>query len=199
MSAARILYRTRQFWHILRLVPSERDLDLVQSVLTPAQFSLFSRLQPGEQSHSIKVFTKLAGAGENNPDLLVAALLHDVGKILYPLKLWERVWIVIGQALFPSLSKNWAKRDLDGPHPALFWARPFVVAEQHPAWGARLARQTRATHTSIALIRRHQESVPPSDMLRSPGEGPNLNSQGGESQGLEDCLLQKLQAADNDS
>jgi hypothetical protein len=199
MSAARILYRTRQFWHILRLAPSERDLDLVQSVLTPAQFSLFSRLQPGEQSHSIKVFTKLAGAGESNSDLLVAALLHDVGKIRYPLKLWERVWIVLGQNFFPSLSKNWAKRDLDAPHPAHFWARPFVVAEQHPAWGARLARQAGGTNTSIALIRRHQESLPPSDLLRSQGEGQNLSSQRAESHGLEDCLLQKLQAADNDS
>jgi hypothetical protein len=174
-------------------------LERVQSVLSPAQFSLFSRLQPGEQSHSIKVFTKLAGAGESNPDLLVAALLHDLGKIRYPLKLWERVWIVIGQALFPGLSKNWAKRDLDAPHPALFLARPFVVAGQHPAWGACLARQAGATHTTIALIRRHQESLPLSDPLRFQGEGQNPNSQGAESQGLEDCLLHKLQAADNNS
>jgi hypothetical protein len=199
MSAARILYRTRQFWHILRLAPSERDLDLVQSVLTPAQFSLFSRLQPGEQSHSIKVFTKLVGAGEDHPDLLVAALLHDLGKIRYPLKLWERVWIVIGQAFFPSLSKNWAKQALDAHPPAFFWARPFVVAEQHPAWGAHLARQAGGTNLCVALIQRHQESLPPSHPLRFQGEAQNLNSQGGESQGLEDCLLQKLQAADNDS
>jgi hypothetical protein len=164
MSAARILYRTRQFWHILRLAPSERDLDGVQSVLSPAQFEFIFPPSTRRTVSQYKGIQKLAGAGESNPDLLVAALLHDVGKIRYPLKLWERVWIVIGQALFPGLSKNWAKRDLDGPHPALFLARPFVVAEQHPAWGACLARQAGATHTTIALIRRHQESLP---LLRS--------------------------------
>ena len=37
--------------------------------------------------------------GEENPDLLTAALLHDSGKTRTPLRIWERVVVVIVNAI----------------------------------------------------------------------------------------------------
>jgi hypothetical protein len=199
MSAARIFYRTRQFWHGLRLTPTASEIDRARSALNAAQFDLFIRLQPGEQSHSLAVFTKLSVAGEDNPDLLAAALLHDVGKTLYPLKLWERVWIVLGKAFPPGLLKRWALGDLGDLKGLSFWKRPLVVAEQHPKWGAELAAQAGSSHLVVSLICRHQETLRVNEYLAKH----NLPSASGqdtvESIRLEDCLLRKLQAADDES
>jgi hypothetical protein len=199
MSAARILYRTRQFWQILRFAPTERELDGARTVLTPAQLDLFSRMQPGEQFHSLEVYSKLVESGENNPDLLAAALLHDAGKTHYPLKLWERIWIVIGNALLPHLVQQWSKANISGPKRAAFWKRPFIVAEHHPAWGAELAFQAGSSPRTISLIHRHQESLEEHLQMGTPEERVESDSIQFEIQDLEDRMLYKLQKADNES
>jgi putative nucleotidyltransferase with HDIG domain len=198
MNAIRIYYRTRQFWQGLRVKPTTREIDRVRSVLNNAQFDLFLRMQPVEQSHSLAVFDKLSATGEADQDLLVAALLHDVGKTLYPLKLWERTWIVLGKGFFPGRSKEWALGDLHDLRNLPFWKRPFVVAKQHPQWGANLAAQIGLSQMVVSLICRHQESWSTANLARQ--NFPSASCQDDiEYQGLEDCLLQKLQAADDES
>lgn len=178
----RILYRARQFWHAINASPNSEDLALARSVLTPALMSAFSRLQPSEQNHAITVLKKLKSQGETHHDLLVAALLHDVGKSLAPLKPYERAMIVLGEAVAAKKVRCWgAESEVKPAFIQHGWRRAFVVAQGHPLWGARLAREAGATPLAEALIRRHQEALP--EILHS----------------LEDRLLGKLQLADDNS
>ena len=133
--------------------------------LSPAELTLFGRLQPPEQAHAIKVLQTLQQEyvqfGHSAPPaLLSAALLHDVGKSRYPLRLWQRVWIVLSKALLPERVSAWAQQDPQG------WARPFVVAAEHPAWGAEMAAAAGAQPEVVALISAHQDG--PSDQLPEP-------------------------------
>ena len=112
------------------------------------------QMQASEQVHSISIYQQLLDDGETDQDLLVAALLHDVGKSCYPLHLWDRVVIVLAKAFIPDKVKEIGQSDHLG------WRRPFVVAEQHAAWGAELAAQAGASETAVAIIRRHQEQSP---------------------------------------
>jgi HD domain len=177
----RIIYRARQFWHALKATPAPEDLDLARQVLSPAQMDIFLRLQPSEQAHSLRIYRQLYIQNPAEVDLLVAALLHDVGKILYPLHLWERVWIVIAKVILPSRVTEWGHAQPRG------WKRPFVIAEQHADWGAKMAAQAGASTTSVNLIRRHQQA----DHFHNP------NSIIGASR--EDQLLYRLQLVDNES
>jgi len=199
MSAPRILYRARQFWHGIRLAPKASELDRVRLVLNPTQFELFTCMQPAEQSHSLAVFDKLSSAGEGNKDLLVAALLHDVGKCLYPLKLWERVWIVMGSALFPGRAREWSRVDSEALRSLAFWKRPFIVAGQHAQWGAVMAARANSSALVVSLIRSHQDTLAGGN----PAKGQAYSSEPGtvtfEGDGLGADLLRKLQAADNKS
>jgi hypothetical protein len=155
MKLSRFPYRVRQLWRAARVQPSSQDLSTAQTILTPAQMALFARLQPFEQAHSLHVARALLEQGENDPDLLIAALLHDVGKVCQPLRLWERVWIVAGMAFFPGLARKWgAISEKIGA--VSFFRRPFIVAEQHPAWGAELALQAGVSSRCADLIRAHQ-------------------------------------------
>ncbi|MFN2197880.1 MAG: HD domain-containing protein [Anaerolineales bacterium] len=147
----RILYRTRQFWFALTAAPAHDNLEQARLLLTEEQFALFQALPPGEQAHGLEVYRQLQASGETHPDLLRAALLHDIGKGQAPLRVWERIAIVLARAAFPEKVREW------GRGPAAGWRRPFVVAEQHPQWGAELAAQTGASPLTVALIRRHQE------------------------------------------
>ena len=115
---------------------------------------MFLRLQPSEQAHSLNIFYALRAEGHTDPDLLAAALLHDIGKSCYPLKTWERVLIVLAKAIFPRQTDRWSEAQPTG------WRRPFVVARQHPAWGAELAEQVGASRLLQELIRRHQDALP---------------------------------------
>ena len=211
MNASRIFYRTRQFWQALGANLSPEDLDLVREVLAPSQRRLFEQLQMSEKVHSMKVLRALLDQGENHPDLLVAALLHDVGKSRFPLNMWDRILIVLGKAFFPQSAKRWGSEPasaLESIHSAdrrgllaeashnpdhrglptetfsNIWLRPFIIAERHPAWGAEMAAQVGASPLAVALIRRHQDKL-----------DPDL---GGNS-GMEGYLLRKLQAVDDNS
>ena len=109
-----------------------------------------------DQSHSIRVFQTLVDQGEENSDLLMAALLHDVGKSLNPLRAWERSLVVVTNRILPDQVLNWGQGEPRG------WRKPFVVALQHPEWGAALVHQEGGSETLVTLIRYHQEHALPS-------------------------------------
>ena len=108
-----------------------------------------------EQHHGLRVLKMLREQGETDPDLMVAALLHDVGKSRHRLRVWERVLIVLGKAFFPGQVQRW------GQAPLSKWNRAFVVAEQHPNWGAALALEAGCSALTVDLIRHHQAESPP--------------------------------------
>ena len=177
----RILYRAGQFWRALTADPIQVDLAQARRLLSPSMMEVFLRLQPGEQAHSLWVFNQFCSQGETNHDLLVAALMHDVGKTCQSLKLWERVWIVLGKGLFQQLANKW------GMMKPNVWRRPFWVSENHAAWGAEMASQAGASPLSVSMIKRHHEPFLP----EYPEEtiDPDL--------GLENRLLRRLQLFDN--
>lgn len=149
----RIQYRLNQFWNAIKARPGAGQVVEAGQVLNPVQVELFLEMQPGEQAHSLKIYQDLVAAGENNQDLLAAALLHDVGKSRYPLAVWERTIIVIARAILPGKVSEWGKGSPRG------WRRPFVIAERHAEWGAEMAAKAGSSSLTIDLIRRHQKKI----------------------------------------
>jgi len=176
----RMIYRLRQLWETLHARPTAPDLALAQGVLAPALIALFLRLQPSEQAHSLRILGRLLEQGENHPDLLAAALLHDVGKSRYPLQVWDRIVIVVGKAVLPKQARFWGQGQPRG------WRRAFVIAEQHPVWGAEMAGGAGASPLTVSLIRNHQEiTTPPGHLAETPQ--------------IENLLLHRLQRLDDES
>ena len=173
-----IEYRVQQFWRALTVTPNPDDLAQAQKVLTPSMYKLFEGMHPSEQAHSLAIFHHLRAQNESNEDLLVAALLHDIGKSRFPLRIWERVFIVLGRALIPTQTAKWGQGEPYG------WKRGFVVAQQHPKWGADMAASAGATPLTVSIIARHQDLI---DIQ----QGANIELS------FEDQLLVKLQAIDN--
>jgi hypothetical protein len=149
---SRLAYRTRQIWNALTATRKPVETSALLPHLSPAQITLFRRMHRSEQTHALNVLNLLKTAGQNDPDLLSAALLHDIGKVLFPLSIFDRVLIVLGKAFFPSLTRRWSEGTPEKHH------RPFVVAARHPEWGADLAGQAGASPRTVELIRHHQDS-----------------------------------------
>lgn len=126
----------------------------VTAVLSEPQRQLFYRYNAADQWHSVQVLRMLRDAGHTQPDLQVAALLHDVGKTQVRLTLGDRTLIVLAQVLLPGRMAAWGEGEARG------WKRPFVVKAQHPAWSAEMAAAAGCTPLAISLIRRHQDDLP---------------------------------------
>jgi hypothetical protein len=156
---SRIIYRSRQFQRALRSPKAPVSDTILLPFLSPSQIVLFRRMHFFEQAHAFKVLQSLRQAGHTDPDLLAAALLHDVGKILAPLSLLDRVLVVVGQRLFPRAVSRW------GMGAARGLRRPFVIAVQHPSWGADLASAAGASPKTCDLIRCHQDHAASGDHL----------------------------------
>ncbi len=147
----RALYRARQFAAALSPRFSPRRLAAAAQVLTPGQLLLFRSLPSQDQAHGLRVLDELTREGEHDPDLLAAALLHDVGKLRCPLTVWERAFVVVAQRFFPGAVARWGQGQPRG------WRRPFVVALQHPQWGAEMVSAVGGSARLIQLIRLHQD------------------------------------------
>jgi putative nucleotidyltransferase with HDIG domain len=145
------------------------DAVYVRRHLDPALWRLFQTMARAEQHHGVAVCRALEAQGHDDPDLLVAALLHDVGKSVAPLHLWERVGVVLGEHVLPRAAARWREGPLHGLR------RGFVVRYRHPAWGAALARRAGASERAVTLIGRHHakpgESDPALRALQQVDEG----------------------------
>lgn len=148
----RVVYRLRQLRANLTSGPlSEPARQEVSNLLSPTELALFDQYSFADQWHSYRVLRCLRDAGYNHPDLLTAALLHDIGKVRCPLSVWDRTVIVVGGAMFPGRIERWGQGSINS------WRRPFVALERHPEWGAQMAEAAGSRPAVVDLIRRHQD------------------------------------------
>lgn len=174
--ATRGVYRTWQAWQALRAGPLSFDeWQEVKGVLVKEQLTLFAAQSMAGQQHGYRVMRTLKDAGHDEPELLVAALLHDLGKYQTRFTWLDKVKVVLTQRLAPGQATKWSK----GPQRG--WTRAYVVKEAHPEWGAEALAAAGGSDLSVALVRRHQDPV---------GISPSEDNK-------ENRLLALLQWADN--
>jgi hypothetical protein len=126
--------------------------------------ALFSRMPRPEQHHGVHLCRMLEKQGLIDSDLLIAALLHDVGKLVAPPRLWERVLVVLAERFAPRLTADWAELPT-GEIKRAGLRRGFIVRRHHPAWGADIAAQAGASPRTTAWIRQHHDAVAAGDRL----------------------------------
>ena len=129
------------------------DDALAERHLPPELAALYRRMRRSERQHSLRVLRRLLDAGQTHPDLLAAALLHDLGKIRTAFYLPEKVLVVLVKVFAPRYYWRWGSGSARG------WRRPFAVSVQHPAWGADLVAGAGGSPRTVELIRRHQDTL----------------------------------------
>jgi hypothetical protein len=147
-------YRAWQVWQALRAGPLSLEARReVNEVLGDQQYALFEEQSDAGQQHGYRVMRTLAEAGHDQNDLMVAALLHDVGKNRVRYTWLDRAKVVLTRRIAPGMAGKWAGGKQAG------WTRAFVVMESHPEWSAQALAANGGSALSIALVRRHQETL----------------------------------------
>jgi len=161
-----LCYRAKQFLRALAARVSDEELEQAACILTPASLALFHSMAIQDQRHGFDTYTALQQAGHTNPNLLAAALLHDVGKAAARLPAWQRAVIVLldrfAPRLLTCLSQGGPQGHALGQRPRGLpkgWRRPFVVHARHPEVGARWVQEAGGSPLTVALIRRHQDRI----------------------------------------
>lgn len=152
-AAARALYRSRQFFGSVR---PRIDADLRAEafrLLREPERRLFATMTLRDQQHCLDVYRRLRQQGHDDPDLLAAALLHDVGK--GRIALWHRVAYVLLEARVPALLRRLAV-----PGEGQGWRQALYRCRHHPELGAELAREAGSSDQVVALIRADARASP---------------------------------------
>jgi hypothetical protein len=151
------VYRVTQFWRAITAAVHPDELADVEPLLGPPGVALFRRLSRHDQRHSLNVYATLLAGGQNDPALLTAALLHDVGKTAGRLSVPYRSAVVLLRAFAPRLLE-WLETSADFP---LF--SPFRVSGAHAQTGAQLVAAAGYSELIVALVGRHHECMVDSD------------------------------------
>lgn len=153
MSAA---YRVQQFIQAVGawFWPEKVEEALLIRYLSPQGVELFRTMPRYDQQHALRVYRTLQQQGHEQPDLMAAAWLHDVGKTAPRsgrLRLWHRVAVVLMRAFWPGLLER-VGQDKPGS-----WRRPFYVQQHHAAIGAELALEAGCSPATVDLVRQHED------------------------------------------
>ena len=136
--------------HLLARV-SEREREAVAGWLTPAQLALFDGMHVADRRHGLDVVAALRAGGEGDDELLLAGLLHDVGK--GNTGMVPRILHALGQAriTWPARALGW----LPGMAPELRRLR------DHADTSAQLAEAAGCSPRTVELIRWQDEPRDP--------------------------------------
>ncbi|WP_088225348.1 phosphohydrolase [Desulfosporosinus sp. FKB] len=148
-----MFYRIRQFVQAFFPLIHPDELLWARQILPPQANSLFLQQSKAEQRHALTVAQSLlpyqtALSSSEFQDLMTAALLHDCGKSLVKVRLWQRVFIVLMQQMPGSIWKFLKK----GPS---LMAAPLNIADHHPHWGSSLGQTIGLNSRTCELIHEH--------------------------------------------
>jgi hypothetical protein len=129
-----------------RLRPGERES--LAGWLTEAQLALFDSMHRADQRHGLDVAAALRASGHDDPELLLAALLHDCSKgpgVRLPHRI---AW---------SLGERYGDGVLRGAARLPGFAAAFETIGHHAEDSARLAAEAGCSPRTVELIR-HQDA-----------------------------------------
>jgi len=141
-------------------------MELARRVLPDTAWPLFAAMPVADQRHALDVAARLEAAGQRDPDLLAAALLHDAAKG-DRMRLWHRVAGVLLQAIAPRGLARLASSD------ARSWRYPFHLYLHHAALSADAALAAGCGPRVAAFIRGSSEpaDAPLAAALRRADDG----------------------------
>lgn len=152
-------YRSGQFFRGFRWTLHPDEIRTVRELLTHEERLLFTAMQARDRRHSMDVLLWLERRTPPyvlpSKDLLVAALLHDVGK--GPLVVWDRVLFVVLGGISVRL-RRWVESE-GGPR----WRRALWRLEYHAPLGAEKVALAGSQPRVIALVARHKDAAPGGD------------------------------------
>jgi len=133
-----------------RVTRAERGA--LQAWLSPPQAELFDSMHRADQRHGLDVVARLRADGHEDPDLLLAGLLHDCSKGR-GVRLPHRVaW---------SLGERYGERVLDAITPIPGFAVAFERIRNHAEDSARLALAAGCSERTAGLIRYQEQPRDP--------------------------------------
>ena len=152
--------RKRLIQGLRGLNPDRASADVDRSLLnllTPEQRARFDALPAFDQQHLCRVANHLRSQGVADRDLLVAGLLHDIGKSdgHTSVRFTDRVAKVLLKRVAPGTLDRVAGGYPECRFPGL------ALAVVHPELGAEAARQMGCSERTCWLIRNHEA---PSDL-----------------------------------
>ncbi|MGH2428929.1 MAG: hypothetical protein ACRDGV_08610 [Candidatus Limnocylindria bacterium] len=127
-----------------RIGPEEAAL--ARRSLPESAWSLFDSMPAADRRHGLDVAARLLAAGQDDPDLLAAALLHDAAKG-HRMRLWHRVGGVLLEAFAPRTLHRLARDDPGS------WRHAFHLYLHHGPMSADAALGAGCSHRTAEFIR----------------------------------------------
>jgi len=162
-----MFYRLHQLYHALFPKVDHTEYAWLHSILHSDALALFQRQTLTEQRHALDVAQDIEKQKESiacafgeaqYQNLLQAALLHDCGKSLFKLHLWQRIFIVIIGYL-PSQWQQILQKQSN------IFGKTLLVYIQHPVWGKHFASQAGVNDQILNLIEKHHFPNSPLEIL----------------------------------
>ncbi len=168
-----VRYRLTQVWQQIGFAStlSLEDIAEVKRWLPASTLPLFQSMSHADQQHSLRVCRGLQKRGCVENDLLVAALLHDVGKAQGRVPFWTRPVIVLTKRFTPGqLARLIVPPSAFGKQRIPQWRRALSYAWWHADVGADLAANAGLSEQVVLYIRTHHQPDGPAALLHEVDE-----------------------------
>ena len=143
--------KVRQFRAHRRASVAAVERTELDAWLTPPQLALFDTMHVADRRHGLDVVATLRSDGVDDPDILLAGLLHDAGK--GRTGVGPRVAYSLGQAY-----GAWIWRAAAG---VPGWSAALTVLRDHAETSARLAAGAGCSARTVDLIRHQDAPIDP--------------------------------------